>query len=280
VPAIQDVGAYRVQARNLFRDAANKIHDDRVARTYGYTGGLVAGTTVYAYLTRPLVERWGLDWLGAGTARLTLSRPVYEGDEVAVAGRVTGRSGGEAAGEIAVELTATARGERVATLVAGLAWGTTPPLPALAAYPPAPLPATRPPVDAAVLGRPGPLGSPELLVDAAAARAYARDVDDDLAVYREPPPVVHPGLLLQQANRALSENVALGPWVHVASDVAHGGVARAGDRLQTRGRVARVFERKGHHFVELDLLVVAGETRPILHVRHTAIYALREAAHG
>jgi hypothetical protein len=74
--------------------------------------------------------------------------------------------------------------------------------------------------------------------------------------------------------------VALGPWVHVASDVAHGGVARAGDRLQTRGRVARVFERKGHHFVELDLLVVAGETRPILHVRHTAIYALREAAHG
>jgi len=33
-----------------------------------------------------------------------------------------------------------------------------------------------------------------------------------------------------------------------------------------------LFERKGHGFVELDLLMVANDTRPVLHVRHTAIY--------
>jgi hypothetical protein len=226
------------------------------------------------------VERWGLDWLTRGTARLTLARPVYEGDEVEVAGRVIGRSGGETAGEVAVELTATVRGEAAATLVGGLAWGAEPALPALAGYPAAPLPATRPPAEAAVLGRPGPLGSPALCLDDAAAAAFARDVGDDLPVYRGSRPALHPGILLQQANRALSENVVLGPWVHVSSDVAHGSVARAGDRLETRGRVARVFEKRGHHFVDLDLLVVADGTRPILHVRHTAIYALRAGARG
>lgn len=36
----------RVRARNLFRDAANRIHDDAVTRQYGYAGALVAGVTV------------------------------------------------------------------------------------------------------------------------------------------------------------------------------------------------------------------------------------------
>ena len=269
---------YRVHARNLSRYSANRIHDDAVARTYGYAGGLVAGTTVYAYMTYPLVAAWGLAWLGRGTAHLSLSRPVYEGDEVAVATRVAGRSGGEAAGEIAVEVAATARSERAATLVAGLAWGAPPVAPDPATYPGAPPAASPPPAGAAVLARLDPLGSPELVLDETLTADYAREVEEPLALYHGPGAVAHPGLLLQQANRALSENVRLGPWVHVASDVAHCGLARVGDRLRTRGRVARVFEKKGHQLVELDLLIVADDVRPILHVRHTAIYHLRGGA--
>jgi hypothetical protein len=45
-----------------------------------------------------------------------------------------------------------------------------------------------------------------------------------------------------------------------------------------RGRVAERFERKGHRFVVLDILVVAGGARMVQHVRHTAIYELRPAA--
>ena len=67
-----------------------------------------------------------------------------------------------------------------------------------------------------------------------------------------------------------------GPWVHVGSDLAHVGLARAGDRLTTRGRVGRLFTRKGREYAELDALVVAEGSRPILHVRHTAIYRLPE----
>jgi acyl dehydratase len=69
--------------------------------------------------------------------------------------------------------------------------------------------------------------------------------------------------------------VALGPWIHVASDVVHLGLARAGDRLTTRGRVVEVFEKKAHRFVVLDLLVVADGARPVLGVRHTAIWEVR-----
>lgn len=278
-PARPDaLGDYRVRARNLARYSANRIHDDAVARTFGYAGGLVAGTTVYAYLTAPLVAAWGVEWLGRGTATLALHRPVYDGDEVQVTARVVGRSGGEAAGEIAAELTATARGERAASLVAGLAWGAPSIVPDAAEYPAAPLPGMRPPATAAVLTGLGPLGAPELMLDQATLADYAREVEDPLDLYRGPTAVAHPGLLLQQANRALSENVALGPWIHVASDIACSGLARVGDRLTTRGRVARVFERKDRQFVELDLLVVTGEARPLMHVRHTAIYGLRLAA--
>jgi hypothetical protein len=271
-------GEYRVRARNLSRYSANRIHDDTVARTLGYAGGLVAGTTVYAYLTVPLVSAWGLEWLGRGTATLHLRRPIYDGDEVIVTSRLLGHSGGDVAVEIAAELTATARGEHAASLVAGLAWGAPPIAPDAAAYPARSLPEPRPPATAAVLAELGSLGAPELVLDEATVADYAREVDDPLDLYRDPAGLAHPGLLLQQANRALSENVALGPWIHAASDVACLGLARVGDRLTTRGRVLRVFERKGQQFVELDVLVVADEVRPVMHVRHTAIYALRSAA--
>jgi acyl dehydratase len=280
-PARPDaLGDYRVRARNLARYSANKIHDDAVARRYGYAGGLVAGTTMYAYLTRPLVAAWGLEWLDRGTATLKLHRPVYDGDEVEVTARLVGRSGNETAGELAVEVTGSARGERAASLLAGLGWGASAVVPDLAGYPAEPLPPARPPATPAVVRASMRLGSPELLLDEATVADYAREVEDPLAVYRGPGAVAHPGLLLQQANRALAENVALGPWIHVASDVAHAGPARVADRLTTRGRVVRVFERKGHEFVELDLLVVADGTRPIMHVHHQAIYQLRGQASG
>jgi hypothetical protein len=42
-----------------------------------------------------------------------------------------------------------------------------------------------------------------------------------------------------------------------------------------RGRIADCFERKGHEFVVLNLLVVAEEIRIVQQVRHNAIYRPR-----
>ncbi len=58
----------------------------------------------------------------------------------------------------------------------------------------------------------------------------------------------------------------------MSSDCRHFSLVQNGDRWSTRGYVADCFERKGHKFVELDLLVVANDERPVMAIRHTAIY--------
>ena len=83
---------HRIRARNLFRDAANRIHDDVVARQHGFAGALVAGVTLYGYLTRTAVETWGRAWLQRGTVTVRFQRPVYDGETLAVGGRGVGRS--------------------------------------------------------------------------------------------------------------------------------------------------------------------------------------------
>jgi hypothetical protein len=50
---------------------------------------------------------------------------------------------------------------------------------------------------------------------------------------------------------------------------------RDGEEISVRGRVKDCFERKGHEFVVIDLLMVAGDTRVVEQVRHTAIYRPR-----
>ncbi len=89
---------------------------------------------------------------------------------------------------------------------------------------------------------------------------------------------MHPGFFLDQANKALSQNVRMSPWIHAGSVVRHLGGARVGETLATRGRVRSLFEKKGREFVEADLVLVAGERRPIAHVLHTAIYRLPSPA--
>src|SRR5262245_4002734 len=84
---------YTVKAVNTSTDSENKIHDDATARKYGFTGGLVPGVTVYAYLTQPLVATFGAAWLGRGTAAVKFVKPVLDGEEVTVTGEITSRDG-------------------------------------------------------------------------------------------------------------------------------------------------------------------------------------------
>ena len=51
--------SYEVVAFNTATLSDNKIHDDEVASRFGFTGGLVPGVDVYAYLTHPPAEAWG-----------------------------------------------------------------------------------------------------------------------------------------------------------------------------------------------------------------------------
>ena len=79
------LGPYRVTAFNASKESENKIHDDAVARRFGFSGGLVPGVDVYAYMTHLPVARWGRAWLERGTAECRFLKPVYDGDTAVVA---------------------------------------------------------------------------------------------------------------------------------------------------------------------------------------------------
>jgi hypothetical protein len=88
--------------------------------------------------------------------------------------------------------------------------------------------------------------------------------------------ICHPAFWIAQANEILMRNIALGPWIHTASDARHYAVARDGERLSLRGRVIDLYERKGHELVVVDLGLFGEKDRPVAQIKHTAIIKLRE----
>ena len=99
------------------------------------------------------------------------------------------------------------------------------------------------------------------------------DIDDAPPVFHEAA-IVSPAALLGAANAIFAANVALGPWIHLSSEVLLYGCAREADAISVRGRIDRLFEKKGRELVDLDVIVVANEARAVMRVRHTAMYRL------
>jgi hypothetical protein len=258
---------HAVTARNDATSSENKIHDDTVARRYGFGGGLVPGVTVYGFMTWVPVTRWGAPWLSGGTMTARFAKPVYDGDKVEVRGE-------DAEGDSMTVTVTNDNGVACATGTAALAPPGRAPLdPAAFDHRPAPAADDRLPASAATLAPGTALGVVERGWDAAARARYLDLFGDDLDIY-DRLGVAHPGALVRAANEVLARTVRLGPWIHVASETAFHGLVHDDDVVTTYGRVIDRVERKGHQFVELDVLSVVGD-RPVLSVRHTAIYEPR-----
>jgi MaoC like domain len=263
------LGPYQIVAFNTAKESENKIHDDAVARRFGFKGGLVPGVEVYAYMTHLPVAQWGGTWLERGTAECRLLKPVYDGDTVTVTASETPDG---------LDLRLDSHGELCAT---GRAFLPADPAPLPAAFAEAPMPpkpaANRPPADKTTL----PVGTwfaiHPFRVGSDEARQYLRDVREDLALYTDER-LVHPGTLLHIGNWALRHNVVLGPWMHVGSRIEHFAAAHVGDELSARALITENYQHKGHLFVVLDVLVFANDVTPIARIAHTAIYRPRQLA--
>ena len=141
-------------------------------------------------------------------------------------------------------------------------------------YPKLPLPETKPPAAPESLPPGASLGVFECVYSTALAPEYLADVREDLALYADQG-LVHPGYLLRLANWVLRENVLLGPWIHVASEIQHLATAEVDAPLSARARVLANYERKGHKFVELEVLALGRGEAPLAVIKHTAIYEPR-----
>ena len=265
---------HTLTAHNDAAASANKIHDDTVARQYGFRGGLVPGISVYAYMTYPLVHNFGAAWLTQGTARVQLAKPIYEGDQITVTGTVN------AVAESGMHFDlASMNTEGVAC---GIGTATLPtasnPSPDLAEIPVGPRQAPRVPIswEAVVVGQ--PLSLLTLIVTQQDNEEYCHTHTDDLALYHGTRGFVHPGILLRQCNRIFSEHFILGPWIHVASDLTTYRPCQVGEPLEIRGVPVEKFEKKGHAFTVLDILILtAGEA--VQRVKHTCIFRPRQSQH-
>jgi hypothetical protein len=82
--------SYRVTAHNTSKQSENKIHDDTVARRFGFSGGLVPGVDVFAYMTHLPVEKWGRDFLERGLIEARFVKPVYDGEIAELTGNESG----------------------------------------------------------------------------------------------------------------------------------------------------------------------------------------------
>jgi hypothetical protein len=67
---------HRISAYNTSKQSENKIHDDTVARRFGFSGGLVPGVDVMAYMMHLPVEKWGRAFLERGLIDARFVKPV------------------------------------------------------------------------------------------------------------------------------------------------------------------------------------------------------------
>jgi acyl dehydratase len=274
---METLGEHRLVARNTATASANKIHDDAVARRFGFGGGLVPGVDVYAYMAHVPADAWGAAWLERGSLRARFVAPVYEGDDVVI---VPGAVASTGAGSVIPLELRTASGGVCAVGEAGLPDDepdAPSPEPWAGAEPPGgPAPAAPPAASPDNL-RPGTvLGLAAHVFRADRAGEYLGEIGETLPLFDQHG-FAHPGWLLRDANYVLSTNVALGPWIHVESVTQHHGAVRDGDHVDARAQVTREWEHRGHRFVELDVRLVADRDRLVARIDHTAIYRPRQA---
>jgi acyl dehydratase len=260
------IETYRVSAYNTAKQSENKMHDDTVARRFGFSGGLVPGVDVIAYMMHLPVAKWGRAFLERGLIEARLVKPVYDGETADVTGEEK-----DGVLTIAVE----SRGQLCATGTATLP-ASAPSL-SLTDFSEAVPVAERRPVDAMSYQLGKWLGTVPRVWAGGAAEEYLADVRETDPVFAKQG-FAHPGLFQRVMNKVLVDNAVLGPWIHVGSKMQLLAAARAGDELTARAKVTGNYEKKGHRFVELDALVVANRRTPVAHCQHIAIYQPREQA--
>jgi acyl dehydratase len=257
---------YRVEAYNTAKLSENKMHDDTVAKRFGFSGGLVPGVDVMAYMMHLPVRRWGRAFLERGLIEARFVKPVYDGEVADV-------SAAESEGVLSIAVES--RGQLCATGSASLPASA--PSIALSDFAETPPVAERKPVNAASYELGKWLGTVPRAWAGDAAQEYLTDVRERHPIYAAEG-LGHPGLLQRVMNKVLVDNAILGPWIHVGSRMQLLGAARSGDEITARAKVTGNYEKKGHRFVELDALVVANGRTPLAHCQHTAIYQPREQA--
>jgi hypothetical protein len=258
---------YRAKA-SMDPASNNRIQDDEYARRYGFRAGLAPGISLFAFMSRVLIESMGRDWLERGSASMRFVRPVYEGEEIRVVGVVSSVSQN---GALFVECQASNN----QGAICGIGSAQLPPqLPS-----PEPAPSDYPP-GRAKLRRPISLESlqqNELLTPITSDFSWnihwqycQKSIRDHHPIYQK---TFHPAWILSRASHILAANYAVPAWIDVSCQLQNYHCLEQECQIETRGHVEEKYERNGDHFIVLDLAVFA-QAFCLQTIRYAAIFRI------
>jgi hypothetical protein len=242
---------WSVRAVNLPQHADNAIHTDAGARAQGFEAALVAGVTVYAYLSHVPATGWGIDWLAGGGAHVRFRSPVIDGDEVACVVRPPDDASSTTSSTSSVDADAVVEARVRGDVRARCAVFAT-----------APNLARR---DGTAL-EPFTFQLDEEWID------YGSRAGDDFPLYGERQ-IAHPALWLSVANRFFHEQLVTGPWIHVRSICAHHGLASSGATIEAHALVVERFDSRAGRRAIADVEIRADGER-VASLEHEAIIEL------
>jgi hypothetical protein len=248
---------------------AGGIHDDTVAQRYGYQGALVPGILICGQTMPALVEIWGKDWLRRGRMAMKHIRPAFDREELTACFRLTEDDAGKHAEIVVMRgMTPVAIGDAALPKTA-------PEIPADFPRIALDIPEQLPLAEPGIL-QPGQLlFTHPTLMDAAEHDLCLRRIGGNSRDW--PHGTIHPYVYQHLTSHdAISSFAYSTPGIHVAGDTQMLDWEAPGETLVSTGRVAAVYERKGHHYFDTEQLVQTTAGRPIALCRRSVIYKARE----
>lgn len=265
--------SYRGSAYNPVPESENRIHSDEVAHRFGFRGGLVPGVVVSAYLLHPAVEAWGVDWLSRGGAKVVVEQPLYDGEDFDVV--VEGASEHGYAAKL-LGIAGDPRARATVTLP-----NVAPEAPTFRGDPRLSRGHDRATASRASLERlrDRGLGAVRVRWPEAEITSYTKDSADMPRLLRlDAEGYANPAFVLGMSNWALAANIRMSPWLHLQTEHQNHAVIPPGSELVVEQRIADLFEKKGHEFVDVELaafLLGKHEGQPVMSAKLRAIYRLR-----
>jgi hypothetical protein len=269
-------------AFNQVPHSRNEIHGDKVAKHFGFKGGLVPGVTVSAYLLHPAALSYGMDFLERGFAHVRVNSPLYDEQafEIHIENQIgqQTRTQHQEQGDQGYSAVLVPNGESpCATAEIHLA-GTNPDPPVrredeIGDQNAASVPATRENME--VLRESG-----------CKAFTYRWNADHEMSTYlRERSGMAtlysldeyaNPSFVLGISNWVLAANAYMNPWVHMETKSQNYAPIPQGTKVVGEMEIKDLFNKKGHEFVDVLVNIFDVESnRCFSSIELRAIYKLR-----
>lgn len=259
----------KIPAHNDALSSENRIHSDATALRYGFRGALVSGVNVFGYMSQPLVQALGADWLSRGIIDVRFLKPAYDEELLTIASEPQDSAAGQ---RHYLTTASNPSGELLARLES---WNPPqlPPLNPLANAPVQTSGTTRAEIAWDLIHIEETLSEYLWQPDIADNELQAQTQRDPSSLYGGADGFIHPRYLLDTCNKTLMRLFILPAWIHTGSRLVLRQALHVGQSIQVRAVPIRKWEHKGHQFITLYVaMLVAGAVA--VEVEHTAIFRI------